>query len=88
MIDETTGQTPRVAGADPEQLGEGEQNILEGQSRKWGAPLGNHLIYARVPEIFHGAQGMWRGLDAARTVESTLLRILNRRVAILNGCVF
>lgn len=80
--------SPRIAGVDPVTLGEREQRIFEGQQKKWGQELANHRIYARVPEIFHGVQGMWRGLGAAGKLEPTLLALLNRRVAILNGCVF
>jgi hypothetical protein len=81
MADDPSQWTPRVDGVDPESLGDREQKAFDG-------PLSNHLIYARVPEILHGAQGMWRGLGSARRLESTLPPLLNRRVAILNGCVF
>jgi hypothetical protein len=88
MADDPSQWTPRVDGVDPESLGDREQKAFDGQRKKWGEPLSNHLIYARVPEILHGAQGMWRGLGSARRLESTLPPLLNRRVAILNGCVF
>jgi alkylhydroperoxidase family enzyme len=78
----------RITGARFEDLTERETSILEGQRRKWGEPLANHLIYARVPEVFHGAQAMWRALGSAGKIESSLTALLNRRVAILNGCVF
>lgn len=80
--------TPRLDGAELEQLSDRERHVLEQQERKWGKPLANHLIYARCPEIFHGAQGMWRGLGSSGRLESSLAAILNRRVAILNRCEF
>lgn len=64
------------------------KQVLDGQNRKWGAPLENQLVYARIPSIFHGAQGMWRGLGAARRLDPVLSALVNRRVAMLNGCVF
>lgn len=79
---------PRISGVNPDDLDDRERTILERQRRKWGEPLANHLLYARVPEIFHGAQAMWRGLGSAGKIEAPLAALLNRRVAILNGCVF
>lgn len=79
---------PRIHGVRPEEAGEPEQRVFERQARKWGHPLVNHTIYARCPKIFQGAQGMWRGLDASGRIERSLAAILNRRVALLNGCDF
>lgn len=73
MTYDQSRRAPRIYGVDPENLGEREQQIFENQVRKWGQPLANHLIYARIPEIFHGARGMWGGLANARTLERTLL---------------
>jgi len=64
------------------------RQVLDGQTRKWGEPLQNQLVYARIPSIFHGAQGMWRGLAASRHLDPVLAALVNRRVAMLNGCVF
>jgi alkylhydroperoxidase family enzyme len=64
------------------------RRAFDGQIRKWGAPLENQRIYARIPSIFLAAQGMWRGLAAARQIEPVLAALVNRRVAMLNGCVF
>jgi alkylhydroperoxidase family enzyme len=87
-VDNGASWSQRIPGVSPDSLGEREQRIFDGQRKKWGQELSNHRIYARVPEIFHAAQGMWRGLSAAGHLESTLVALLNRRVAILNGCVF
>ncbi len=62
--------------------------VLEAQRKKWGAPLLNHLIYARRPSIFHGARAMWSGLDASGLIDPPLQAMINRRVAYLNGCEF
>jgi hypothetical protein len=62
--------------------------VLEAQRKKWGAPLLNHLIYARRPSIFKGARGMWSGIDASGLIDSKLQALVNRRVAHLNGCEF
>jgi alkylhydroperoxidase family enzyme len=62
--------------------------VLEAQRRKWGAPLLNHLIYARRPTIFRGVRGMWGGIDQSRLIDPQLQALVNRRVAYLNGCEF
>ena len=64
------------------------RRVFDGQTRKWGAPLENQRVFARVPSIFHAAQGMWRGIAAARLLDPVLSALVNRRVAMLNGCVF
>ena len=79
----------RIAGVDPDQI---EQlpikTVLAAQAKRWGAPLLNHLIYARRPSIFRGVRAMWNGLDASGLVDGKLAAIVNRRVAFLNGCPF
>ena len=78
----------RIDGIDPDRADKPIRAVLEAQARKWGAPLLNHLIYARRPTIFRGARGMWGGLDGSGLIPSELVALLNRRVAALNGCVF
>jgi hypothetical protein len=62
--------------------------VLAGQAKVWGAPLLNHLVYARRPTIFRGVRGMWGGLEASGLIDGRLVALLNRRVAALNGCEF
>ncbi len=88
MTDDPAMWKPRVDPVDIESLSEREQRVFANQAKKWGAPLANHQIYARVPSVFHGAQGMWRGLGESGHLDGALVAILNRRVAIVNGCVF
>jgi hypothetical protein len=64
------------------------RNVLEAQAKGWGAPLLNHLVYARRPSIFKGARAMWTGIDASGLVDPGLRALINRRVAFLNGCEF
>ena len=64
------------------------KSVLEAQAKKWGAPLQNHLIYARRPSIFRGARAMWAGIDASGLIDARLRALINRRVASLNGCEF
>lgn len=78
----------RIRGVEPEHLPEPVNRVLESQSRKWGEPLANHLIYARCPEIFAGARAMWSGLDRSGLIEGPLTALINRRVALLNQCHF
>lgn len=64
------------------------KDVLTAQTKHWGGPLLNHLIYARRPSIFRGARGMWAGIDASGLVDEKLRALVNRRVAYLNGCEF
>ena len=63
-------------------------SVLEAQKKTWGAPLLNHLLYARRPSIFRGARAMWSGIEASGLIEPGLRALINRRVAALNGCEF
>jgi alkylhydroperoxidase family enzyme len=78
----------RVADADIEDGEKYIQNVLEAQRKNWGAPLLNHLIYARRPSIFRGARAMWTGIEASGLIDPGLRALINRRVAFLNGCEF
>ena len=78
----------RIDGVDPDQVEKPLRVVLEAQTKKWGAPLLNHLIYARRASIFRAARGMWRGLDSSGLIDPRLVALVNRRVAALNGCVF
>jgi hypothetical protein len=78
----------RIAGVDDTQVDKYTKQVLEAQAKKWGAPLLNHLIYARRPSIFRGVRGMWTGLDASGLIDGKLQALINRRVASINGCEF
>ncbi|HEX8172797.1 MAG TPA: hypothetical protein VF824_19835 [Thermoanaerobaculia bacterium] len=64
------------------------RKIFEAQTKRWGAPLLNHLVYARRPSIYRGARAMWAGLDESGLLDAALVAMVNRRVAYHNGCVF
>ena len=79
----------RIDGVDPARLSDDyASKALAAQAKTWGAPLLNHLVYARRPTIFRGARGMWAGLDGSGLIDGKLTALLNRRVASLNGCEF
>jgi alkylhydroperoxidase family enzyme len=78
----------RIEGVKPEETDAYARRVLEAQAKKWGAPLINHLVYARRPTIFRGARAMWQGLDGSGLIEPRLAALVNRRVASLNGCEF
>lgn len=78
----------RIEGADPAQVDGSIKAVFEAQTKRWGAPLLNHLLYARRPTIFRGARAMWSGIDASGLIDQALQALLNRRVAMLNGCAF
>ena len=78
----------RIDGVDPDQVEKPLRVVLKAQTKKWGAPLLNHLIYATRPSIFRAARGMWSGLTSSGLIDPRLVALINRRVAALNGCVF
>lgn len=78
----------RIPPIDPEETEPQVRAVLRKQAETWGAPLTNHLLYARRPSIFRGARGMWGGIDASGLIDERLKALLNRRVAALNGCPF
>lgn len=78
----------RIPDANIEKAERAIRSVLEAQTKKWGAPLLNHQIYARRPSIFRGVRAMWTGLDASGLIDARLLALINRRVAFLNGCEF
>jgi hypothetical protein len=78
----------RVEGVDPDRAQGPIKAVFEAQIKKWGAPLSNHLLYARRPTIFRGARAMWSGLDSSGLIEGKLVSLVNRRVAAINGCEF
>lgn len=78
----------RIDGVNADEAGGYVKQVFDAQAKKWGAPLLNHLVYARRPTIFRGARGMWTGIDSSGLIDSRLQALLNRRVASLNGCEF
>ena len=78
----------RISGIAPKQAEGYIREVFEAQTRKWGAPLLNHLLYARRPSIFRGVRAMWTGIEASGLIDAKLQVLLNRRVAGLNGCEF
>lgn len=78
----------RIDGVDPDQVERNIRVVFEDQQRTWGAPLPNHLLYARRPSIFRGARGMWTGIEASGLIDPGLKALLNRRVASINRCEF
>ncbi len=78
----------RVNGTSRDDVDESIQLVFDAQTRKWGAPLLNHTLYARRPSIFRGVRAMWSGLDHSGLIDGALASLVNVRVAALNGCVF
>lgn len=78
----------RIDDVDPDRVDKYTRQVLEAQAKRWGAPLLNHLVYARRPTIFRAVRGMWAGIEASRLIDRRLQALLNRRVASINGCEF
>ena len=62
--------------------------VLAAQAKTWGAPLLNHLVYARLSALFRAVRGMWTGLEGLGGIDGRLTALLNRRVAALSHCAF
>jgi hypothetical protein len=77
--------TMRIPGVDPEGADGPMGAVFKAQAERWGAPLINHLVYARRPSIFRGARAMWTGLDQSGLIDGKRQALINRRVAYLNG---
>jgi hypothetical protein len=78
----------RVANANVSAADKYIKTVLEAQTKDWGGPLLNHLVYARRRSIFKGARAMWTGIEASGLIDPGLRALINRRVAFLNGCEF
>jgi hypothetical protein len=78
----------RVSDVSPNDVRGYVKEVLDAQKKTYGAPLLNHLIYARRPTIFRGARGMWTGIDSSGLIDPGLRALINRRVAALNKCEF
>jgi hypothetical protein len=78
----------RIEGVKREEADGYTGRVFEAQARKWGAPLLNHLLYARRPTIFRGVRAMWGGIEASGLIDARLQALVNRRVAALNHCEF
>ena len=78
----------RIEGVDPSEARGEIKAVFEAQTKKWGAPLLPHLVYARRPTIYRGARAMWAGLNGSGLLDGALHALVNRRVAALNGCPF
>jgi len=50
----------RIEGADAERVEGYLKRVFEAQAKRWGAPLLNHLLYARRPTIFRGVRHVGR----------------------------
>ncbi|MDX6613745.1 MAG: hypothetical protein QOD75_2931 [Blastocatellia bacterium] len=78
----------RIAPVNSDHLDSSIRKVLDAQRQRWGAPLLNHLMYARRPTIFRGARAMWTGIEASGRIDARLQTLINRRVASINGCEF
>ena len=81
-------QAARIGPPAPDRIEPSIQAVFDAQAKKWGAPLANHLIYARRPSIFRGVRAMWSGLAGSGLIPEPMQALINRRVAALNGCEF
>jgi hypothetical protein len=61
-----TRSMARIDGVDPKHVTDDDTTrVLAAQAKTWGAPLLNHLVYARLPALFRAVRGMWNRRVAA-----------------------
>jgi len=70
----------RIDGIDPARAQGPIKVVFEAQIKKWGAPLLNHLLYARRPTIFRGARAMWTGLDFSGLIDGSTVQFSSRQL--------
>jgi alkylhydroperoxidase family enzyme len=78
----------RIEGIEPTRAEGYVKRVLAAQTKRWGGPLLNHLLYARRASIFRGVRAMWQGIEESGLIDARLQALVNRRVAALNGCEF
>ena len=78
----------RIRGVDPQEVEPSIGRILEDQHKTWGDYLKPYLVYARCPPLLSGVRGMWDALGNSGLLPRTLISLVCRRVASINGCVF
>jgi hypothetical protein len=78
----------RIDGVDPSLTSGYMKDVFVAQTKVYGAPLLNHLLYARRPTVFRAVRAMWTGIEASGLIDSRLQALINRRVAALNNCEF
>ncbi len=78
----------RIPGVDPDTDDPYVKPVFAAETKLWGGPLLNHLVYARRPAILRAVRGMWAGIAASGLIDGALQAMLNRRVALLNHCEF
>lgn len=78
----------RIKAVDPAQTTGYVKEVLDAQARTWGAPLLNHLVYARDPALFRALRAMWTALGSLKHLEVALVAQVNRRIALINHCAF
>lgn len=79
----------RIDGVKLEDVTDGYiQKVFEAQTKNWGGPLLNHLVYARLPAVFRAVRGMWTGVGSSGLIDEGLQALVNRRVAWWNKCDF
>ena len=78
----------RVKEIDPDDADAYITKVFAAQSAKWGAPLLNHLVYARRPALFKSVRAMWAAVNEDGLLEPSLVHLVNRRIAAINNCAF
>ncbi|HLA12737.1 MAG TPA: hypothetical protein VJ023_19280 [Pyrinomonadaceae bacterium] len=78
----------RIIGVNPAEATGYIKEVFKAQQKRYGAPLANHLVYARRPSIFRGVRAMWTGIDGSGLIDPKLQALVNRRIAAINKCEF
>ena len=65
----------RIEEVGPESTDGYVRRVLDAQAKRYGAPLLNHLLYARRHALFKAVRGMWQSLDSDEHVGATLVAL-------------
>jgi len=77
---------PRISGLEKGQVAPDLQPVYTRQEEFYGAPLYNHQVLARRPQIFRAFRTMWAALEDHALLPARLRDLLNVKVASLIGC--
>ncbi len=78
----------RIPGIDADLADDEIATVLRAQTKNYGSPLANHLVYARRPSLFKAVRGMWNAMDPDGRLGDGLVALINRHVARINECAF
>jgi alkylhydroperoxidase family enzyme len=81
-------RTSRLGPANPADLPDPVRRILDGETRRFGAPLNTTVVWARHPALLIAYKAWSQAMSDATLIPVALKYLAYVRVASLNGCPF